>query len=241
MNGLLPYLLGGGFFVVAVSLLGALMVGLARLKAEDRPRVVVPETPPEPTRVRSGPWSWGATALLVVLGAVLVLLGVHQLSVPPDPLVVKVTAYQFGWKFDYYQTVEAGTPQAETVRDTRRLQAPDLVIQALGVTTNDQLTLPKDVPVLFLVTSLDVIHRFSAPEFLVRRDVVPGQVTAIWVEPRSLGRFKVESDYLCGAGDGVMLAAVDVVQAPDFLGWLAQARGNQPRQTGAPGPSEGSR
>lgn len=220
MDEVLPYLFGGGFFLVAVTILGVMIFAVTRLRAQES----LPTAPaPAPTVAQRGPWSWGTVVLLVGVVAALAALAVYQLVPPSSPLVIKVTAYEFGWKFDYYQTVEPGTPGAQTVRVPGRVPSPELTIRSLGVTTTDRLSLPKDVSVLFLATSLDVIHRFSAPEFLVRRDVVPGLVTPIWVEPRHTGRFKIESDYLCGAGDGVMLAAVDVVAPQAFDAWLAEA------------------
>jgi len=241
MDGVLPYALGGGFFVVAATIFGVMMTAVTRLRANERAeeraleRGEVPATRPAPeaAKAKSGPWSWGTVVLLVAVVVALVGLVVSQLIPSVPPLVVKVTAYQFGWRFDYYETVDPGSPDAQTLPGRSPAAAP-LTVRPLGVTTTDRLSLPRDVPVVFLATSLDVIHRFSAPEFLVRRDVVPGQTTTIEVRPAHLGRFKIESDYLCGAGDGVMLAAVDVVEPRAFDAWLDQGRGAEGTSVVAP-------
>lgn len=225
MDEALPYVLGTGFFLVAATIFGSMIFAVARLQAQEKTSggAATVRMATEAAKGRAGRRPWGTAALIVGTVVALGALVAYQLTPPTVPLVIKVTAYQFGWKFDYYRTVEAGTPGAVAVRDTRGVQGLDLQVVALELTTSDQVTVPKGTPVLFLATSLDVIHRFSAPELLVRRDVVPDQVTSIWVEPRHTGRFRIESDYLCGAGDGVMLAALDVVEPAVFETWLSEA------------------
>jgi cytochrome c oxidase subunit II len=62
------------------------------------------------------------------------------------------------------------------------------------------LTVKKGMSVVLDVTALDRIHGFSLPDFGVRTDVVPGQVTRIRFTPDKTGEFVFFCDVFCGAG-----------------------------------------
>ncbi|MDQ6816875.1 MAG: cytochrome c oxidase subunit II, partial [Actinomycetota bacterium] len=73
------------------------------------------------------------------------------------------------------------------------------------------LYLPNNQPVLFKLSSVDVIHSFFVPNFSQKLDAVPGTVTTIRVTPTRLGNYPVECTELCGAGHSLMRTAVRVV------------------------------
>jgi cytochrome c oxidase subunit II len=82
------------------------------------------------------------------------------------------------------------------------------------------LYLPKGKPVLFKITSLDVIHSFFVPEFSEKLDAVPGITTKLRVTPTRIGTYPAECTELCGAGHSLMRAAVNVVTPTQFTAWL---------------------
>jgi cytochrome c oxidase subunit 2 len=217
----LPSLLGGLFLLAAAGIAGVFALFFRRLRAENRSPDEAPVPRSAAPRRAPGRYWWVAAAVVAIAVAVCcALLAVDRLFPSAKPLVVKVTAHQFGWRFDYFTAVDPGTPGLETVPDPRG-NGRTLALRSLGVSTTDRLTLPSDADVLFLVTSVDVIHRFWVPEFLVRRDIVPGTVAPVWAHPTRTGRFVVRSDDVCGAGDRLMVAALSLVDGRDFRDWLA--------------------
>jgi len=225
-SSLLSSVLGSLFLLCAIAIMGVIALLLAKVRADGRSATNgtseerVSAVPPSQGFGHVWPLVLGVVvAALAVAG---VLTAIHHLTPPGKPIVVKVSAYQFGWRFDYYEAVDSADSRLETVRDPRRDPSKTLHIRSLDVSSNDRLTLPSDADVLFLVTSIDVIHRFWVPEFQVRRDVIPGAVTDVWVHPQRAGRFIVRSDDVCGAGDSLMVAALDIVGGGDFHAWLAQ-------------------
>ena len=61
------------------------------------------------------------------------------------------------------------------------------------------ITLKKNVPVLIEITSLDVPHGFSVPDFNARAEVVmPGKATQIRFTPDKAGEFIYLCDVFCG-------------------------------------------
>jgi cytochrome c oxidase subunit 2 len=76
------------------------------------------------------------------------------------------------------------------------------------------------------MSSNDVIHSFWVPEFRVKQDIVPGQVTELRITPTLLGDFKVLCAELCGASHAYMEGLVKVVETADFEKWIADQQAN---------------
>lgn len=125
--------------------------------------------------------TWGAIQLQDITAA------------EPDEMVVEVTGFQFGWRFDYPEH---------------------------GVSSSE-LYLPVGRQVLFRLTSTDVIHDFWVPEFRIKQDAVPGTWNELRVTPTEVADFTMRCAELCGYGHTVMVAPVRVVEPDEFDAWLA--------------------
>lgn len=106
-----------------------------------------------------------------------------------DELIVNVTGQQWVWTFQY--------PQYDKV-------------------TTDVLYLPKDRPVLFNVTSVDVLHNFWAVELGVKVDANPGAITQTGVTPNKEGIFNVRCAELCGLHHAYMETQIRVLPQDAF-------------------------
>ena len=114
--------------------------------------------------------------------------------VDPTAMVVKVTASQWSWAFEY----------------------PDS-----GVTSTS-LNLPTNRQVLLQLSSTDVIHSFWVPEFRVKQDALPGAalVKELRVTPTLIGEYMVRCAELCGRLHWSMQAPVVVMSQADFDAWI---------------------
>ena len=74
-----------------------------------------------------------------------------------------------------------------------------------------ELTLKLNEPVLFQLTSADVVMGFSMPDFKVRGTIIPGQVTEVAMTPNKLGEFFFLCDVFCGSGHENMEGTLRVV------------------------------
>jgi cytochrome c oxidase subunit 2 len=169
---------------------------------------------------KDGPPIHGNTRLEVVWTAVpailLVSLATYAYAVlrsnektHPGAMVVNVTERQFGFEFSYPQS------------SGKQIVSPVLY-------------LPNHQPVVFKLRSLDVIHSFFVPEFSEKLDAVPGITTTLRVTPTRLGTYPAECTELCGAGHGLMRAAVHVVSPAKFHSWLSSQKPNGPPPIGNP-------
>jgi cytochrome c oxidase subunit 2 len=91
-----------------------------------------------------------------------------------------------------------------------------------GVTTVDQLDVPRGQVVLFRLRSADVIHSmwFVAQRF--KRYATPGSPTSFELTFARSGTFRGECSQFCGIGHDHMRFTVHVVSPGAYRKWLAQ-------------------
>src|SRR6266576_4378370 len=77
--------------------------------------------------------------------------------------------------------------------------------------TPNKLSLKKGVPVVLELTTADVLMGFSAPDFDVRADIIPGQVARVRLVPDKVGTFTFLCDVFCGSGHETMNGTITVV------------------------------
>ncbi|WP_434094157.1 aa3-type cytochrome oxidase subunit II [Nonomuraea wenchangensis] len=129
------------------------------------------------------------------------------------PVKVKVEAYQWSWRFTTTYNGKTTQPVAGTpVHDYH--QGP-------------QLVLPIDQEIEFDLSTDDVIHSFWVPEFLFKRDIIPGipdgnpgrkfQVKTL----KKTGVFAGRCAELCGVDHSRMLFSVKLVPQQEFDQYIA--------------------
>jgi cytochrome c oxidase subunit II len=103
------------------------------------------------------------------------------------------------------------------------IQYEDAVPSQRVVTANE-LHIPVNRPVVFKVTSRDVIHSFWVPNLQGKRDLIPGYTTALWLQADRRGVFRGQCAEFCGMQHAHM--ALDIVAQPDqdFEVWLDAMR-----------------
>ena len=74
------------------------------------------------------------------------------------------------------------------------------------------------------VTSVDVDHSFWVPDFLFKRDAIPGLRNVFAWTPTTIGTFRGECGEFCGLDHAVMSFSVKVVSADDFSRWVSARR-----------------
>lgn len=124
---------------------------------------------------------------------------VNASAASPDPLVVNVTGQQWVWTFSYPQD---------------------------GNIESDQLYLPLNRPVVFHVTSEDVIHSFWVVQLGIKVDANPGEITKTSVLPDKLGTYDVRCAELCGLLHADMETNAHVVKVSDFNHWVTANGGH---------------
>ena len=146
-----------------------------------------------------------SSGILTVLAVESTRLAIEIEQVPPpsESLVIKVTAFQFNFRFEY--------PNG---------------LQIVG-----ECRIPAGKTIVFNVTSSDVYHNFGLPEFKLKIDAIPGRHNTLWIVAPPLDgaterRYTIMCYEMCGMGHTEMVATLIVMDPAAFNQWLNQTKGS---------------
>jgi len=142
------------------------------------------------------------TLTLVALVAASEVSG-RALAVPAgsQQLTVDVVGHQWWWEFRY--------------------QDPE---PANWVTSPNELHIPVGVPVVIRAVSKDVIHSFWVPNLSGKRDLIPGQITTMWIQADTAGIYRGQCAEFCGTAHAKMAFLVVAEPSEAFQAWLRRQR-----------------
>lgn len=124
---------------------------------------------------------------------------------PPasESLTIDVTAFQWGFRFTY--------PQNFTMVST--------------------CTIPSGKPIIFNVTSTDVMHNFGLHDFKLKIDAIPGRYNIVWITAPDVSgndtlTYQIRCYELCGTGHTYMIGSLVVMSPTAFDQWVIQNTAN---------------
>jgi cytochrome c oxidase subunit 2 len=137
-------------------------------------------------------------------------------AIKPNPAVtVNVVGFQWSWEFNY--------PQYGVTDDGYMWGEGPLPV----------LEIPQGEVVQFNLTSPDVIHSFWVPEFLFKRDVIPGHPNHFQITATQTGTFTGHCSELCGLYHSRMLFTLKIVTPAQFQQFMAQQQAIQKTASGS--------
>lgn len=128
---------------------------------------------------------------------------VNKLTPNPD-VTIGVVGFQWNWQFNYIDH------KVQTTGEPGR-----------GGAT---LVIPVDKKIRFIETSPDVIHSFWVPDFLFKRDVIPGRLNTFELTPTREGTYTGRCAELCGEKHDRMNFTVRVVSQAVYDAYMAQLK-----------------
>ncbi|MAS40640.1 MAG: cytochrome c oxidase subunit II [Porticoccaceae bacterium] len=134
-------------------------------------------------------------------------------------LDIKVTGYQWKWRYDYLGTDVGYMSELATTQASVYGQAPKTQYYLEEVT--EPVVIPVGKKVRFLITGADVIHSWWVPELGVKRDAIPGFVNETWALAKEPGIYRGRCAELCGKDHAFMPIVVNAVPEEEFNAWLA--------------------
>ncbi len=136
--------------------------------------------------------------LFAVIWGMIVLQNDNAALLNGKAMNINVTGQQWVWNFDYVDN---------------------------GTTRSQDLYLPVDKPVVFHVTSKDVVHSFWIVQMGIKVDANPGYVTETSVTPNKIGIYDLRCAELCGLYHAYMQKKVHVVSQADYDTWIQSQGG----------------
>ena len=144
----------------------------------------------------------------------------------PD-LTIKVTAYQWKWRYDYpdagigfFSSLAADSVRARQVGSGADVYAVDHYLRNV----DHPLVVPVGKKVRLLLTANDVIHAWWVPEIGMKRDAIPGYVNELWFRIDEAGTYRGQCAELCGRDHGFMPIVVIAKPEAEYESWVGEQR-----------------
>lgn len=140
-------------------------------------------------------------------------LNEHFWAWPTDAktLKVEIVGQQWGWNFRY------PGPDGKFNTEDDILKFNEMVI-------------PVNTPIFVKFKSKDVIHSFYLPNFRVKQDVLPNQLSQMWFQATKTGEFEIGCAQHCGVNHYKMRGSLSIVNEKDFADWQKQASADSERR-----------
>jgi cytochrome c oxidase subunit 2 len=186
---------------------------------------------------------WTTIPALILIGLALPATAnlIRMYDTRNAEMTVKVTGYQWMWKYEYLgEGVEYTSRLARRSDDLRQsggivdaAQDPNYLLEV-----DHPLVLPVGTKVRFVVTADDVIHAWWVPALGWKQDAIPGIVNEAWASVDQPGIYRGQCAELCGKDHGFMPVVVKAVPKAEFARWLAAEKAkNAPPPTPAAMPA----
>ncbi len=153
---------------------------------------------------------WTGIPLLtvgVIFALTLAVLGEVERPPSSDRVELHVEAFRWGWRISY---------PAEAVSVEGFLDP------------GPQAVVPVGRPLLITLTSADVVHAFYVPQFLYKRDAVPGRPQSFEVTVEQAGIYGGQCAEFCGLFHARMPFSIRAVPTAEYEAWLLAQRAPRP-------------
>ena len=189
--------------IIGVGVIGMILLSAVRYRKQPGDDTLPPQT--------HGNTTFEVVWTLVPTVIVLALFGmsfaaIRAIDNPRDDYaaVIEVKGYQWSWTFDYGTNAKGVRVLVQTAKNTD----PPVMMVPVGETVHVE------------ERSDNVIHSFWVPDFLFKRDVVPGKANGFDLTVTSPGIYQGQCAELCGTEHAIMTFKVKAVGRAEFDKWF---------------------
>ncbi len=200
-SAIAPYMDGFYFFLLLITLVGLLLVGLmvgtfSFVYRKDRSPQA---THIEGSTLLEATWTIIPLALFMVCFVWGALLYFRIYNPPTNAMNIYIVGKQWMWK-------------AEHPGGQHEINA---------------LHIPVGRDVQLTMVSQDVFHSFSIPAFRVKREVIPGRYSTVWFRATQLGEYHLFCTQYCGTLHSAMIGTITVLSPEAYEKWTAGSTSGQ--------------
>jgi cytochrome c oxidase, subunit II len=202
--------------VIGVLVFGAMAISLFR---DRKSKGVTPADFHESTFLE---FLWTTVPFIILIGisipAAKVLIAMEDTS--GAEMTVKVTGYQWMWRYEYVDNDIDFYSILKTPRDEIYNRAEKSENYLLEV--DNELVLPTNRKIRILITSNDVLHAWWVPDLAVKKDAIPGYINQVWTVIDKPGVYRGQCAELCGRDHGFLPVVVRAVSPEDYDQWVLE-------------------
>ena len=145
-------------------------------------------------------------------------------------MTVKVTGYQWKWKYDYLdEGISFFSSLSQDSNEARQRNSgidPETVENYL-MDVDNRVVLPINTKIRILTTAADVIHDWWVPALGWKRDAIPGFINDNWTYIEEPGVYRGKCAELCGRDHGFMPIVVEAVPKAEYAVWVEEQKAIQ--------------
>jgi cytochrome c oxidase subunit 2 len=165
-------------------------------------------------------WTTIPFLILVALAVPATIVLQHIHNTDKSALTIKITGYQWKWKYEYLDQGVRFFSNLSTPLDQINNKAPKDEWFLLEV--DKPMVVPVNTKVKLLITSDDVIHAWWVPELGVKQDAIPGFINENWIYISKPGMYRGQCGELCGINHAFMPIVVQAVSQEEFNQWVSK-------------------
>nr|UNO53964.1 cytochrome c oxidase subunit 2 [Haemaphysalis concinna] len=127
---------------------------------------------------------------------------------------IKIIGHQWYWSYEYSDFNKEFDsfmiPEQEMEKNSFRL-----------LNTDNNLVIPFNTTIKFLITSADVIHSWTVPSLSIKMDAVPGRLNQAFSFSKRPGLFFGQCSEICGANHSFMPISLEIVKMSNFIKFIS--------------------
>nr|YP_009532694.1 cytochrome c oxidase subunit II [Haemaphysalis hystricis]AYA73263.1 cytochrome c oxidase subunit II [Haemaphysalis hystricis]QPM99865.1 cytochrome c oxidase subunit II [Haemaphysalis hystricis] len=127
---------------------------------------------------------------------------------------IKIIGHQWYWSYEYSDFNKEFDsfmiPEQEMMENSFRL-----------LDTDNNLIIPFNTTIKFLITSADVIHSWSLPSLSIKMDAIPGRLNQAFSFAKRPGMFFGQCSEICGANHSFMPISMEIVKMKNFISFIS--------------------
>nr|YP_010324874.1 cytochrome c oxidase subunit II [Haemaphysalis sulcata]UNO53925.1 cytochrome c oxidase subunit 2 [Haemaphysalis sulcata] len=126
---------------------------------------------------------------------------------------IKIIGHQWYWSYEYSDFNKEFdsfmVPQQEIMKNSFRL-----------LETDNNLVIPFNTSIKFLITSADVIHSWTLPSLGIKMDAIPGRLNQTFTFAKRPGMVFGQCSEICGANHSFMPISMEIVKMMKFIKFI---------------------
>uniref|UniRef100_A0AAT9FEY0 Cytochrome c oxidase subunit 2 n=1 Tax=Haemaphysalis megaspinosa TaxID=1155002 RepID=A0AAT9FEY0_9ACAR len=127
---------------------------------------------------------------------------------------IKIIGHQWYWSYEYSDFNKEFDsfmiPEQEMMSNSFRLLDSD-----------NNLVIPFNTTIKFLITSADVIHSWTVPSLSIKMDAVPGRLNQAFSFAKRPGLFFGQCSEICGANHSFMPISLEIIKMKNFIKFIS--------------------
>ncbi len=169
-------------------------------------------------------WSVVPVILLVMMAVPATSKLIESYDTRESQMTVKVTGYQWMWKYEYLGEGVEFTSRMDRASDAMRQSGMQPTMESNPnylMDVDNALVLPTNTKIRFVITADDVIHAWWVPALGWKQDAIPGIINEAWTDIREPGIYRGQCAELCGKDHAFMPIVVRAVPPDEYRQWIA--------------------